>query len=895
MRIKKVTVENFRCYFGEHTFPLDSEITILFGENGFGKSSFFDAIEWCLTGSINRFISNDKKILYNFLSEPGSNCSVSIEFDNGNSLIRSFIIQEKMRETIKLISINGNTINTGQKCLEDFIDPDVDFQSNKKELIETTSLIKQALILSQDQVTDFILRDDPNERFNALADIMGYKKWTMTINNLKKVNDKIRSNIRKDQAQITTYEKLMSDKVKEKQEVNVYAVSELLRKYNIKLNQDTLLLLTGIKDGINKDLILYSKNINELSRLMHLGEYNYIGYKERVDELKMKLHNSFNLREKAKGLLSKISNKNEDVIRILNSVKKEEKLVDEKQKLEEEIKIIHGKVGNVLVNDKNYLNNIDEEIKHHEHDLMKIGFTMGSYNNYIAHKEIVKKNPLSILNQEISIGKLKKELNLLEKKIKKFDQIINSKQGNSELNKLNNSIQEIYKYVLENSINDKCPVCSADNNDNLRNNIYRNIQSNLEKIVKDSSVISKVVNRRNELKKMFEKKEKSARNSLKRLLIDKEDLVYSEKHLNEILVHERFSKDLFEADREFISKSKKEKEEKISNLNQKKLLLFELEKLKAKYTQFVNIRNTNSSDNESLMKEILRLEKHENKVKNIIKRVNENIKNLDKDHDNNKQLLSLWNNSIDNNEFSIQLKEIYTKRKEFITHLRNELEEINRLEKLLQIIQENDSKNKLINKYKNDMNVLKSKISELTVKHREINSFIENVYMKIGSQALDYFNQQDSSIQKYFRYLNPMPTSNRVFFKSDKDDELELIMSIEGQDGDYTDLSNVQYSMSSGQLNVLAISLFLAINEGQTLSKLDLIGIDDPIQNMDDVNQFSICDVFSNIKKQLILSTHDYDFLKLFIKKNEHRVKDIKVFMLESDRFANTQVKEVTF
>ncbi|MCW1941181.1 hypothetical protein OMD49_24355 [Bacillus anthracis] len=37
-------------------------------------------------------------------------------------------------------------------------------------------IINKAYILSQDQVADFVTRDKPSERYNALASIMGFEK-----------------------------------------------------------------------------------------------------------------------------------------------------------------------------------------------------------------------------------------------------------------------------------------------------------------------------------------------------------------------------------------------------------------------------------------------------------------------------------------------------------------------------------------------------------------------------------------------------------------------------------------------------------------------------------------------------------------------------------------------
>jgi len=70
---------------------------------------------------------------------------------------------------------------------------------------------------------------------------------------------------------------------------------------------------------------------------------------------------------------------------------------------------------------------------------------------------------------------------------------------------------------------------------------------------------------------------------------------------------------------------------------------------------------------------------------------------------------------------------------------------------------------------------------------------------------------------------------------------------------------------------------------------IDFIGIDDPIQNMDDINQFSMIDVLSQLQKQLIFTTHDAKYVNLFLKKNELRLDDISVYYLdaENDNYEN--------
>lgn len=54
VRLESVTIQNFRAYRRPQTFEIGADVTVLYGPNGFGKTSFFDAIDFAATGGIGR-------------------------------------------------------------------------------------------------------------------------------------------------------------------------------------------------------------------------------------------------------------------------------------------------------------------------------------------------------------------------------------------------------------------------------------------------------------------------------------------------------------------------------------------------------------------------------------------------------------------------------------------------------------------------------------------------------------------------------------------------------------------------------------------------------------------------------------------------------------------------
>lgn len=56
--LRSISIQNFRAYRTTKEFPLGSAVTVLYGPNGFGKTSFFDAVDFVVTGGVGRLTKN---------------------------------------------------------------------------------------------------------------------------------------------------------------------------------------------------------------------------------------------------------------------------------------------------------------------------------------------------------------------------------------------------------------------------------------------------------------------------------------------------------------------------------------------------------------------------------------------------------------------------------------------------------------------------------------------------------------------------------------------------------------------------------------------------------------------------------------------------------------------
>jgi DNA repair exonuclease SbcCD ATPase subunit len=93
--LQRVELSNFRGYGDAFsvTLPNGPGVTLLSGLNGLGKTTFFDGIEWCLTGLISRLephVSRKKASEHlTRIGAPEGSHRVSLFFDDGDSIDRT--------------------------------------------------------------------------------------------------------------------------------------------------------------------------------------------------------------------------------------------------------------------------------------------------------------------------------------------------------------------------------------------------------------------------------------------------------------------------------------------------------------------------------------------------------------------------------------------------------------------------------------------------------------------------------------------------------------------------------------------------------------------------------------------------------------------------------------
>lgn len=273
-KLKRIEIEAFRIYNEKQIFDFRSKdgeianLVVIYAPNGYGKTSFFDAIEWSLTGNINRFHENSK---------------IKQIAESEQGMILKNYSTDKEYGTVKLISENDDILEVRTPILIEGYRK-TDFKEGK--IIEKSALFKQgnfkeflaSNILGQDKIDSFLRFTSPKERYEVL------KKFWDSENETKQYQNLINSlKIGKNKEGELKYH---IDKIIK--EIDALTISsESIRQINdlvVTLNKFNEEKLKFIEFTSDKELI--NSFLNELLelKLKMLTGLNY--FKEKIDSVK---------------------------------------------------------------------------------------------------------------------------------------------------------------------------------------------------------------------------------------------------------------------------------------------------------------------------------------------------------------------------------------------------------------------------------------------------------------------------------------------------------------------------------------------------------------------------------------------------------------------------------
>lgn len=956
MFIKKIILKNFRIFRGNHEFDFSNKkIIVVEGPNGHGKSTIFDAINWAISGKISRYVGSSEYQQFNYLINSDAfkhnvnEATVEIHFHSEEEL--------KIKRTIykngsSKLYINGLQygLREGQKeiarlLLSDNIKNNQDLLSS----FDLLSFIESTLILSQENLEEFVRGNRPTERYSRLEQILGLTRYGQDFKEYlqglcKKYLDECES--------LISSKKDLSHKI-ELLNAEYLPKLEQSQNYGNKPKQQILQELSTILGNLHNYYSLKSfKNTDQHTDITYKELENLKNYIGSLNGILKKIHSlKFEIEHKEiygsdLEFNEKIINYENNLVTIKNKKAKREKGIEKalliKEKLinidltnksldntnkeKEEINIDISNINDRL---KTIYNNL--EIKNDSLNNEIISNFIGKYkqksdllNNLLEKNEILKnENYLSVFEHnsewlEIECNLNKNKVNELQNEIKSIDKKIaelNKKKNDSLGLQIDTIIHEVQTHLL-NSEEQKCLVCGSDfsSSNELNKAILIQLENSSILVNEFEATLNNYKVQKNKLavelnlaKKELETNQHNLANLNTDIALLKDKIVVM--RLNNSVEIEDIERVLLEI--ESIQNYKKDNNDKykgfleirknldlLSNLKLKKEALIEEEKkIIEKHSTYkylignplqlqLKISKIENYINKAKLK-VQDYEQQEVELNQLIQDIEWQLKQLAKIKSDLENLVdcNLVLNSIKILNFikeniSLLEKEVFNSNTLLIT-IENYLGDINLRDMELKI------KN-----YEQEMNNLQSKIDQYGMVNDQLKNLITHHSNVQSTLVNEYLNGLSLSINNYFRQISPHSYFNYINLNT-KGNELFILLKDqqigpEDIEMDIETAVNASLTLSAAQSTILAMSIFLALNKSQNWSKLSLIGIDDPFQNLDDINAYSFIDVMSNLMlvedRQILISTHDPDFAKLTVSKMN----------LDPDNYAYIKIQSYT-
>jgi DNA repair exonuclease SbcCD ATPase subunit len=167
VKLSSLVASGFKAFAREVSFDLSPDTTVIVARNGQGKTSFFDAILWAITGRIGRL--GKQESVASLYSESGeARVAVGLRTDSGKNVE---VVRTSIGGLSVLIDGRQSRGREAEDSLVSLMWPDA--MSAEEPIAALAAAIERSVYLQQDMVRTFIDAQDARERFVALSEMMG--------------------------------------------------------------------------------------------------------------------------------------------------------------------------------------------------------------------------------------------------------------------------------------------------------------------------------------------------------------------------------------------------------------------------------------------------------------------------------------------------------------------------------------------------------------------------------------------------------------------------------------------------------------------------------------------------------------------------------------------------
>lgn len=982
MRIKMIELYSFRIYQGYHDFNIENKkLIIIYGPNGNGKSTLFDALEWCITGEIKRFKKSTEKSKFNYLfneeeyKKQNPEVYVSIEFEDEGCThtIKRLIEEDKYKRTSTtkiIIDGDGYPVQKGNAKIQNIIN-NFSYENNNSDILsQDWTNFKQYFTstqtLSQNELSNFLSARKPQERFKDMELILGIDRYGVEFNDYLKIlqnqlkdfivkDEGLIKEINKDSIKLNNYNIELNTKISEmknsisntelySKDALEYKAKNLIEKFSLiygtkKMNSAIDNTLTYELGNVSKRLIQELQRykdvqvkLTEYRNLYDIPLKEYINNKDKFLEKNSKCKIKV---EKRKLFIQTTRNQILSISIVKGDIKEFDGIKEKLSELNNEVANLDNIIKSIYNNEK-----VASAIEKYS-DLEKFA---NEYRKSSVKRDILEKcrdyNELKKINddklneindliekqhkKEIEENYYKGIIETLEKEILKLNRSVsyNSK------NEFTETVRNVQKLLIEDNNASKCPVCGEiyDSHTILVTNIQKEVEKieaqlselgkqKLESISEKSTKEVKYKELLNEIKEIKDEISEK-RCSVNKNIVKMEELevnipldirILSQEEIEYQLAKEKYNIENEAVTFELVSK--------IFSINKEKD--FVLKKIENQTNESRRLKNRNKRYIKYFEEKTYSLDRKETRLNSYLKKAQQFIKQKESEiNEVNKLITELnlkINEIIQSTEYVGKLDPKFDSTVKYVDNMiekaiqgQRKVEQDNKnlviLLKELEAFISQDRLSKLnmeLSKNENELGKVNIKIKKIESRIEKNKKHVEEInVVKKESEMIrtalmgEFIEKYSDNIDELFFKISPHPYAKHVALIP-RNGDLYILLSREKEDRnvllqlsdeELSEKVNAFLTLSSAQLNILAVCIYMIVSMSQSRNKLDLMAIDDPFQNMDDINVFSFIDSLSCVlnDKQLIVSTHSEEIAALIKNKSMLNDSEIKTVLLKS-------------
>ncbi|OAS23685.1 AAA family ATPase [Paenibacillus oryzisoli] len=929
MRINAITIEAFRGFQEERTFKFpDTNIIILHGPNGYGKTSFFDAIEWGLTGTIYRYEEDSERKAYQYIGNHFANGRpprVTIELSNAITKLKvtrtggGYQSIRSGEDTSYLkVEVNGKSLedDTAEQVLKLLL--------VHKEWLERVDVNKSLFLthlLCQERMNGILRGMKEKDRYHAVSRIFGTEQFSIYRDIVHKA--KMELEVRRDEFQ-RKLDSLKADEValeKRLQELKVELsdVSNLSRhsqwQTTLQHFQEEFEPLTStsepreIKEWVHEAELQSGRLEMERSKLDNFAFRELELAKSALAYLKVKQPqlNQWKHQYQLGNYLKDAKSKVEQLQQLLTDTdlyQETEQITCQKVQQADELLVQALRTRSTADQLDKALDNVTGSIDN-ARLVQNYGGLSGAFAmNYPSLEEVARVELFEALQQlEVQW----KSLKVCEKNFREAE-LIHSQHSAlvQQLVQHEEKHQAFLKHVMQFAVEqpelEHCPACGTEGIH--ANHLQQYARFQLDRIHPE---LAPAKMRELDLDQIKQASESH-------LLVTQKNWISAERTLRDLLLKWRQQHGSLLAQETAVRAKRNELLEDIQQISlrqenyKQRAEVLEINVMQFDLKERISSSLHNFKQQMEGLRDMLEAVSSSFTVKPLHDQ-NQDIQHLSKE-------ILIWIGRLTSvgiviaDSLEADWQAIEEKLESKTIALQDNIQEnarrhaipkqllkVYRTDKYLELFEELQqhiaSKQKVIQRVEDGLRSLKETFD--TLKDAEIT--VPDAINALTERVMD---QMFDTMRAIFVRINSHPLFTDIDYDTDKkynNNRLFLKVMTGGDSPLGPQEANPSYIFSAAQVNATAISFFLAMSLTQAWSPLQFVAMDDPVQSMDDLNVTALIDLIRDLAnpvqqnhKQFIISTHDSTFYELMRKK--FRVLNVGIVEYDSYSEAGPTYKQ---